>query len=280
MNSFIKSRPFKLFALIIAALAAGSIIAAAAHSGKSPLSSVINVVTYPLQKVSTSLSNAIDGYCSYFRSSDTLQKENAALKQQIADYQEELSDYENTKRTLEVYEEFLGVKEENPDFNFICASVLTRETSDIYGSFTLDKGSAKDVSVNDPVIFGKNLVGIVTDVTAVSCTVKTIANPEVNAAVYETRSNETGYVTGFDDGIKKSCCKIPGLSKNSSIATGGIVMTTGIGGVFPKDLIVGTVSEINKSKTDISDYAEVESAVDFSKLTDVFIITSFDSQVQ
>ena len=156
MNRFFKSRPFKLFALIIAALAAGSIIAAVAHSGKSPLSSVINVVTYPLQKVSTSLSNAVDGYCSYFRSSDTLQKENAALKQQVADYQEELSDYENTKRTLEVYEEFLGVKEENPDFNFISASVLTRETSDIYGSFTLDKGSAKDVSVNDPVIFGKN----------------------------------------------------------------------------------------------------------------------------
>ena len=111
-----------------------------------------------------------------------------------------------------------------------------------------------------------------------NCTVKTISNPDVNAAVYETRSNEVGYVTGFEEGIDKSICKMPGLSKDSNVAAGGIVLTTGIGGVFPKDLIVGTVTEIAKSKSDISYYAQIESAVDFSVLTDVFIITDFDSQ--
>lgn len=275
---FYKTKSFKLFLAVIAAVIVGAIIAAATHSGTSPLSSALGTLTQPLQKVSTYVGNYIDSYCDYFRSANALKEENAELKQQLVDYQQELADYEDTKRTLTVYEEFLGVKEEHPDFKFLSAEVLSRDTSDVYGSFKLDKGSAKGVEVNDPVIYGKSLVGIVSDVSLTNCTVKTISNPDVNAAVYETRSNEVGYVTGFEEGIDKSICKMPGLSKDSNVAAGGIVLTTGIGGVFPKDLIVGTVTEIAKSKSDISYYAQIESAVDFSVLTDVFIITDFDSQ--
>lgn len=278
MSRFFKSKSFKVFLLIIAALILGSVIASITHSGNTPLSSVISTVTYPLQKVSTAVGNYIDSYCDYFRSSDTLQKENEELKQKLADYQYELADYENTKRTLKIYEEFLGVKEENPDFQFENASVLSRDNADIYGSFIIDKGSLKGIEVNDPVIFGKNLVGIVTEVNPANSTVKTIANPDVNVAVYETRSNEVCYVTGFESGIDTTVFQMPGLAKTSNIASGGVICTTGIGGIYPKDLIVGTVSEIRKSQSDISYYAVVESNVDFSELTDVFVITDFEGQ--
>lgn len=278
MNRFYKSKPFKAFLIVIAALLAGAIIATITHTGKSPISSVLGTITQPLQRASTYVGDSISEFCDFFRSSDTLQKENAQLKQKIVDYQAELIEYEDAKRTLEIYEEFLGVKEEHPDFEFVSAGVLSRDTTDVYGSFILDKGSSKGVEVNDPVIYGKSLVGIVSSVSLTNCTVKIISNPELNAAVYETRSNEIGYITGFEDGIKENSCKIPGLSKDSNIAAGGVVCTTGIGGVFPRDLIIGTVTQINKSKTDISYYAEVESSVDFSRLTDVFIITHFDGQ--
>ena len=246
--------------------------------GSTPLSSALAAITHPLQKISASLGNYIDDYCDNFRSSATLQKENEALKQKLADFQYELADYENTKRTLKIYEEFLGVKEEHPDYVFSNASVLSRDSVDIYGSFILDKGSAKGIEVNDPVIFGKNLVGIVTEVTPTNCTVKTLANPDVSVAVYEARSNEMGYVTGFESGIDTTVFMLPGLSKDSNIASGGVAYTTGIGGIYPKDLIVGTVEEIRKSQSDISYYGVIKSEVDFSQLTEVFVITDFDGQ--
>ncbi len=278
MNRFFKSKSFKIFLIIIAALLLGSVIAGVTHSGNTPLSSALSTLTYPLQKISASVSNYIDSYCDYFRSADYLKEENSELKQKLADFQYELADYENTKNTLKIYEEFLGVKEENPDFIFENASVLTRDTADVYGSFILDKGSVEGIEINDPVIFGKNLVGIVTEVTPANCTVKTLANPDVSVAVYEARCDEVGFVTGFEEGIDYTVFKMPGLSKESNIASGGVVYTTGIGGVYPKNLIVGTVGEIRKSKSDISYYATIESNVNFSELTQVFIITDFEGQ--
>ncbi|MBQ8228774.1 MAG: rod shape-determining protein MreC [Clostridia bacterium] len=278
MNRFFKSKSFKIFIVIIAALLLGSVIAGITHWKNNPLSSAISAVTYPLQKVSASVGNHIDSFCDSFRSSSTLQKENEELKQKIADYQYELADYENTKRTLKIYEEFLGVKEEHSDYIFENASVLSRDNVDAFGSFILDKGSVKGIEVNDPVIFGKNLVGIVTSVNPTNCTVKTLANPDVSVAVYEARSNEFGYVTGFEDGIDTTIYQLPGLSKDSNIASGGVIYTTGIGGIYPKDLIVGTVKEIRKSKSDISYYGIIESNVDFSELTEVFVITDFEGQ--
>ncbi|MCQ2479234.1 MAG: rod shape-determining protein MreC [Clostridia bacterium] len=278
MNSFFKKKATKILGAILGALILGAIIAGIAHSGSTPLSSVAVTIMKPFQQVSTFIGSGVDYFCDFFRSSDTLQKENAKLKQQIADYQGELADYENTKRTLKTYEEFLGVKEEHPDFEFISASILSRDTGDAFGSIILSKGSSKGVQVNDPVIYGKNLVGVVTDVNATSCTVTTFSSPKFNAAVYEVRSNVMGYATGFEDGAGKKYCKLPGLDKDCNLATGGVICTLGIGGVFPKDLIVGTVSEINKSKSDISYYAKVESNVDLAEIKDVFIITDFNGQ--
>ena len=278
MNRFFKSKSFKLFVIVVAALLLGSVIAGITHMGSTPLSTALGIITHPLQKISASVGNYIDDYCDNFRSSSALQKENEKLRQKLADFQYELADYENTKRTLKIYEEFLGVKEENPDFIFANASVLSRDSVDIYGSFILDKGSAKGIEVNDPVIFGKNLVGIVTEVTPTNCTVKTLANPDVSVAVYEARSNEVGYVTGFENGIDTTVFMLPGLSKDSNIASGGVVYTTGIGGIYPKDLIVGTVEEIRKSQSDISYYGVIKSEVDFSQLAEVFVITDFDGQ--
>ncbi len=278
MNRIFKKKENKIFILIICALIFGAVIAGMGHSGSTPLSKAVITVTKPFQQFSTIIGNGIEGFCSHFRSSDTLQKENAELKQQIADYQGKLADYDNTKRTLKTYEEFLEIKEEHEDYKFAAASVLARDSGDAYGSVILNKGSKNGIELNDPVIYGKNLVGVVSDVNSTSCTVTTFASPEFSAAVYETRSNEIGYATGFEDGSSTKLCKLPGLTKESKIASGGVVCTLGIGGIFPKDLIVGTVTEVDKSKTDISYYAKIESNVDVAKINDVFVITDFQGQ--
>ena len=148
------------------------------------------------------------------------------------------------------------------------------------GSFTLNKGSAHDISVNDPVIYGKYLVGVVSSVTPTQCTVNTILNPKVNVSAYEVRTRDLGYVTSTVALAQEGHCHMPGLASSTAVTAGGIVCTSGVGGIFPRDLIIGNIVDVVDGTVDISASAIIEPGIDFAEITDVFIITSFDGQNQ
>lgn len=272
------SRAFKLFICIIAALSIGAVIAAYTHSNSSPLSSTTSTLLHPLQRVSAYMSYKFGNFNDSFKSSKKLAEENKKLKDRIEQYQQDIVDYNEMKKKLETYEDFLEVKEENQDFKFQNSIIISRDSANPYQSFTLNKGSNHGIEVNDPVIYGKNLVGVVTSVSPTTCTVNSIANPKVNVGIYETYSNEIGYATGTGDSKNCVYCKIPGLKKDSSISPNGIICTSGSGGIFPKGLIVGTVYGIDDSKDGISTFALVRSEVDISELSEVFVIVDFDGQ--
>ncbi len=278
MRRFFQSRALKAFVCVIVAIVLGAVIAAFSHSNNTPLSAATSTVLYPLQRVSAYLSYKFANFNDNFKSSATLADENAELQNQIEQYQKEIIGYNEAKRKLETYEDFLGVKEENPDFIFESATIISRDSTDPYESVTLNKGTLDDIEVNDPVIYGKNLVGVVTSVSPATCTVSTIANPDVNIGVYESYSSEVGYTTGTGNATDRVYCKIPGLKEETAVSPNGIICTSGSGGIYPKDLIVGTVVEIGDSNDGISSYATVRSAINLAELSEVFVIKSFDGQ--
>lgn len=275
MRSFFKSTRFKGFLGIFAILLLGIVVATVIESGSSPASTVLGTVFSPLQKISSTVSNSLEDFSVYFRSSAQYQKRVKELEQQLADAQDNLVGYEQAKQQLALYEEFLELKEENEDFKFASASIIGSDASDAFGSFTLNRGELDGVSVNNPVIYGKYLVGVVVKTAPTYCVVNTVLNPEVNVSAYEVRTRESGYSTTTVDLAKKNQCCLSGLVRSTAIAPGGIVCTSGIGGVYPADLIIGTVSEIKDDTTNISSYAVIDTQVDFSQLRDVFIITYF-----
>lgn len=278
MKRFIRSGAFKAFICVIVALSLGAVIAAFTHNNSTPLSSATSVVLKPVQRFSSYLSYKFSNFNDHFKSSDTLQKENEKLQQEIDDYKEKVVNYNEIERKLDTYEDFLGVKEDNPDFVFQNAKIISRDSTNPYSSFTLNKGSTAGISINDPVIYGKNLVGVVTSVSPATCTVITIANPQMNISVYESYTNEIGYACGTGTNSDKIYSKIPGLKNDSSISPNGIICTTGSGGIYPKDLIVGTVVKLNESSDGISKYATVRSAINLFELSEVFVITDFEGQ--
>ena len=73
-------------------------------------------------------------------------------------------------------------------------------------------------------------------------------------------------------------CKLTGLNTKTAISEGGIVCTSGTGGIFPKDLIIGTVSSVEQSETDLSSFAIVEPVVSSKEIHDCFIITSYEEK--
>ena len=73
-------------------------------------------------------------------------------------------------------------------------------------------------------------------------------------------------------------CVMESLDRTTSITPGGLVLTSGIGGLYPKGLIIGSVKEIGESKFELSSYAVIEPGADIDELEDVFVITGFDGQ--
>jgi rod shape-determining protein MreC len=173
---------------------------------------------------------------------------------------------------------FLDIKEENPDFEFESASIIARDSADMYYSFVIGKGTNAGISVNDPVIYGKYLVGVVSSVKLNTAVVKTILDPEVNAGAYDIQSREYGYVTTSNSLSADGKCMLPGLKKTTSITGGSVICTSGIGGIYPKDLIIGTVEEVLNDTQTVSVYAVINPGVKIADLQDVFIIKSFDGQ--
>ena len=265
MIRFLKSTAFKIFAGVVAALLAGSIFAVASRSGSSPLTSVTSVVFGPVSRLASYVASEVSKLPISFRSSSTLSKEITDLEEQVDSLREQLVDYEQAKYKNEFYQEFLGLKEEHSDYVFAEA---------------LNKGSVNDIRVNDPVIYGEYLVGVVASVTPTQCTVNTILNPNVNVSAYEVRTRDLGFVTSTVELAEQGRCHMPGLPASTSVTAGGIVCTSGVGGIFPRDLIIGTIVDVVDGTVDISASAVIEPGIDISKLTDVFIITSFDGQAQ
>lgn len=280
MIRFLKSTAFKIFAVAAAALLAGSLFAVASRSGSSPLTSVTSFIFSPISRLSSFIVSEFKDIPVSFRSASALLKENEELRKIIDSLTDQLVDYEQLRQENERYKQQIGLKEEHNDYVFAQAAIIGRDAADNLGSFTLNKGSAHDISVNDPVIYGNYLVGVVSSVTPTQCTVNTILNPKVNVSAYEVRTRDLGYVTSSVALAQQGRCHMPGLPSETSITAGGTVCTSGVGGIFPRDLIIGNIVDVVDGTVDISASAIIEPGVDFSAITDVFILTSFDGQNQ
>ena len=190
MRNFFRTTKFRIILAVLFSLLLGIFAAAVSDSGSSPLTTALSYIMSPLENAAASLADTMNDFNSWFVSSKTYAEKIDALKEENAKLRTQLVDYEKTLHKLEAYEEFLDVKEKNPDFSFVPATVILKDSSDIYGSFTLNKGSDHGIEVNDPVIYGDVLVGTVRTVTGNSCTVYTLFNPDVSVSAYEIRTRE------------------------------------------------------------------------------------------
>ncbi len=278
MRKFLHSIQFKILLAVLAVLLAGGVTAALTYNNASPVSTVVGTIFEPLHRLTAKISESFAALGGSFVSADTYRAENEELRRQIEAYQNELADYEEMKRQNEQYEQLLQVREQHPDQQYETAIVIGRDTSDPFGGFMINAGSTSGISVNDPVISGSYLVGIVTEVQPTYSKVRTILDPKIDISAYEIRTREEGIASGTSELAAAGLCRLTGLTADTAVSPGGVVYTSGVGGVFPRDLILGTVTEIRSSESDISSYAVIQPGVDILSIQDVTVITSFDGQ--
>ena len=278
MEDFFKSVRFKILVAVLAFLFA-FMLRAAYTGGLAPLTSqILSFFTTPLQGASASASASFSGFFDrIFRSGEILE-ENERLKEENRKLTQRQLEFDRYKMENEQLKEYLDIKEKNPDFDFETAFVIGRDPNDRFYSFTIDKGSMDGISLRDPVITEDGLVGMVVEVGPTYSKVATILDVMLEISSYDSRTKDIGITTGRIDLAEEGLCQLTLLQRESGASAGDIVVTSNVGGLYPKDLVIGTIQEVRTESHGLSLYAVVEPAVDVRTVKDVLVITSFMGQ--
>lgn len=278
MQKFFKSWYFKvLCGLAVFAIA---IMIRAATSGNAEifLSQTVSVISQPFLKISSAVTDSVSGFLNRFANAEENYLRVQELEEQLRVANEKLIDYEQKKRENEQFREFLGLKETNPDYDFEPATVIGRDSTNRFYSFTIDKGSMDGIEAADPVITADGLVGIVWEVGLTYSHVRTILDISVDVGVYDISTRDSGILSGDITLSSSKLCKLEYIPKDSGISAGNLIVTSGIGGVFPRDLAVGTVKSITTDSSGLSLTAVIEPTADIENVTDVLVIKAFNGQ--
>lgn len=274
MNRFYKKKSFKLLVIVVVILMA--LLAHTAYNGSFVLSNLLGMVTTPMERVSAAAAEGVsDGVERITLSYDELKAENERLKQEINELNGQLADYYQYRQENEQLKNFLDLKQDNPDYRFAYGSVVARDSADLFYRFRVDKGSLAGVKVHDPVITEAGLVGWVSSVSAVYCTVTTVLSPETNVAAYDKVSRDSGVITSDVKLADEGMLRLSYLEEGQTVKKGDMIVTSGIGGNYPKNLRIGKAIEVRSNETDVSLYATVKPYVDIKNVKDVLIITDF-----
>ncbi len=266
---FFSDKKVKIVSITAAVFILVMILGAA---GKPILSSGVNFLTKGLSQVSAAAAG--EGEKTY----DELVEENKALQKEASDLRTQLVDYYDIKDENARLWKYYKIKKENSDYEIMPASVIRRDSSQDFYSFSIDVGTTNGVHSQDPVITDKGLVGFISSVNASTSKVTTILSPDLQAGAVDKRTKDSGIVVGnalYTDENKTTLSKI---DANAKIKKDDIITTSGIGGIYPENLIVGKVSDIKYDTYDATKYAVVTPYEDIKKVTDVVVLTDFKNK--
>ncbi len=271
MRELISSKSFKKLICVLAVIIL--VMCIGAFSDKSIVSSVMSFFTTGLQEVSAAASKEA-GKLSY----DELLAENQRLESEVNTLRTELVDYYEVKEENTRLWKYYDLKQTYPTYELLPGSVIRRDPSDSFYAFTVNKGTADKVSVGDPVLTEKGLIGWVSAVDLNTCRVKTILSPDAKVGSVDAKTRDTGIVTGSISLADQNLTTMEKLPEQNTMEAGDIVISTGISGLYPPSLIIGEVVELKFDEYDTSTYAVIKPYEDIRKVTDVVIVTAFDGQ--
>ncbi len=278
MNEFFKSTKFKILALLLALVFAFALRSAQTQTAVPMLSQLAGAILTPIQRTTAGVSYSVEKFLTENFSGAKIADQNEKLLSENADLRSKLVEYERIKMENEQLKNYLEIKEKNPDFGFEPAMVIARDNSDRFYSFTIDKGRSDGITVDDPVITESGLVGIVSEVGITHSKVLTILDATVNIGVIDAQSREVGVSGGDLTLAGEGMLRVDYLPRDGHAKPGDIIATTGVGGLYPRDIVVGIIKELVPDSKGLSLYAVTEPPVDIRDVENVLVITSFAGQ--
>ncbi len=239
------------------------------------LDSALAFVRNPLATIiswTTDRTNSVADVLEGPRDLQTARDEIALLQAQVEVLERENEELREIQGEYQLLLDLFNRARQQPDFTRLTAAVIGQDTSPSLRSIIIDKGSDDGIVVGMPVESARGLVGQVFRTTANSAQVVLISDNASSIPARLGSSRATGLLRGGGLGGSVS---IDWIDLQYEIAIGEVVLTSGLGGKFPQDMVIGRVIEVQRNEAELFQRAIVQSAVEFDALEIVFVITDF-----
>ena len=241
----------------------------------SYIEKICNVFVMPIQNGFTYLKNKMSGNDSFFADMDTLKSENEDLKKKNSELEQSLRELEIIKAENDTLKEYVNLKDKYTDYTTVPADVINRDISNYSSTIIINVGSDDGIKEEMTVIADSGLVGHVISVTNNTAKVQTIVDTASAVTSKISTTEDTIVVQGtLED---KSTLRANFIPTDAVVLQGDTVETSGIGGIYPKGIHIGTITEVVNTNNITDRYAIVQTAVDFNKLNTVLVITNTEN---
>lgn len=276
MRKFFKSKFFLIMLCI--ALAAVIVPSVLSLMGLSDyVRSAIVTIVSPLEGAMTKVTDAVTGFTEYFTEFNRLKEENEALRARVEELEDKYYRIDEIEQTNKWLYEYLEIKREHTDYDFAMAEIVGREVGNYMTVFTLNVGTDNGVTADMPVITSSGIVGYVTEAGSNWSKVLTIIESASAVGACVERTGELGLLEGDHDMREEGLCKLIHLASDSEVAVGDRIVSSGLGSIYPRGLVIGTVERIEHDSYSRSVVAYVRPSADLENISRVMVIKSYET---
>lgn len=222
------------------------------------------------RKITITIFSPFQRTISYIKHIDNLKNENTELRRQIANLSLQNELFNEMKLENERLKKLLLFEEENKSsMKLIPVQIIAIKGDRLPNSMVVNKGEKSGLKVNLPAITSSGLVGKIVDVQPNTATIQLLLDRDCRVSVMNQRSR----IIGIYEWSSKSKGIVKDVPLRADVKIGDKLITSGLGGIFPKGIPVGTISEVKHDPLGLFYQIDIELAVDFSKLEEIFIIS-------
>jgi len=259
---------FRLQFLIIATFIGLFMLMSETHSneGTSRFQSVVQTLTYPLQASVNSIASTFKNLWYSYISLIDVNEENKLLRQQLLDMEEKMNQHiENSVQFLRLRNQLLFASKKITEKIF--AEIIGESADNNHDISLINRGSNQLVQRNYVVLRKEGLVGRIQSVSPFQSSVQLITDHRSRVSALIQRNRIRGLIYGTHEGLE-----MRQINQHANIKIGDRIISSGLGGLYPKGLLIGWVKEIRRQKHELFKTAILDSAVDFNQIEEVFVI--------
>ena len=231
------------------------------------------VITTPLQTLVQYISESTVGFFGYFQDKKEIEDQNKYLTDYTAELENRIRELESFDTENKRLRDLLDIKEDMRQYTTVAAQVVAKDPGNWYHTFTINKGTLSGLNINQAVLTAQGLVGHISEIGYTWAKVETIIDSDSSISATIVRTSNTAIAEGDVVYGIDGYCKLSYLDKDADLTTGDLIETSGIGGVYPKGILIGKVVDVKTDMHGVSQYALLEPVSDLKRLNEVLVVT-------